>query len=93
VNELESAALLLYTEEAGPVGGVRGLVDTCSELVFEDLDDVVEDPIGDQDVLVDPRDMLDGWDLDWGEVVVMEPTLLFLSPCEAKFIDLKDVLQ
>ena len=93
MNKAKGTALLLYTEKVGPVGGVRGLINSGSKLVFENLNDVVEDAIRDGDVLVDPGNMLDSWDFDGREVVVAEPTLLFLSPREAEFVDLKDVLQ
>jgi hypothetical protein len=54
MDEAKGAALLLHAEEVGSVGGIWGLVDTSGELVLKDLDDIVKDPIGNGDVLVDP---------------------------------------
>jgi len=92
MDKTKGTALLLHTEEPRAVGGVRGFVDTGGELVLENLNNVVEDAIGDRDVLVDPRDVLDGWDFDRREIVVVKPTLLLLSPREAEFVDLEDML-
>ena len=55
-------------------------VNTCCELLLEDLDDLIEDASGDRDVLLDPGDMFDDRNLDGGYVVVMETTLLSFGP-------------
>jgi hypothetical protein len=92
MNKVEGAVLLLHAEGTRVVGGVGGLIDTSSKLVLEDLDDVVEEAIGDGDVLVCPGNMLNGWDLDRREVVIAEATLLLLGPCKAEFVDFEDML-
>jgi len=40
-------------------------IDTRSEFVFENLDDIGEDARGDGDILVCPGNVLDDGDLDW----------------------------
>ena len=63
------------------------LVDTAGELVFEYLDDVVEDAGGDWDVLVNPWDVPDDRDLDGREVIIAETSFFFLGLREAALVD------
>ena len=56
------------------------LVNACCKLLPKDLNDLVEDTSGDRDVLLDPGDMFNNRNLDWGDIVVVEMTLLGLGP-------------
>jgi hypothetical protein len=55
------------------------LVNTGCEFVTKNLDDLVEDAGRDGDILLDPGDMFDNWDLDRRDVVVTEMTFLSFS--------------
>ena len=57
------------------------LVHSGCELIPKDLYDLVEDAGRDGDVFLDPWYVFDDRDLDRGNVVVMEPTLLHFGPC------------
>ena len=74
------------------VGGIRGFIDTGSKFVFENLNDVIQDAIGNWDVLISPGDVFDDWNLDWGEVVITEAALFLFGPSKAELIELEDVL-
>jgi hypothetical protein len=55
-------------------------VNACSELLPKNLNDLIEDTGWDGDVLLDPWDVFNDWDLDGGDIVVAKATLLSLSP-------------
>jgi hypothetical protein len=56
------------------------LVNTSGELVPKDLNDLIEDAGRNGDVLLDPGDVFDNWNLDRGDIVVAELTFLIFSP-------------
>jgi hypothetical protein len=55
-------------------------VNSSGELVPKDLNDLIEDAGRNGDVLLDPGDVFDNWNLDGGDVVVAELTFLGFSP-------------
>jgi hypothetical protein len=89
------------------IQSIQWLIHTSCDLLLENVDDFVEEASGDQNVLVDPRCVQNGWNLHWHEVVIMKAALLcfcpliyledvccelhFLRPQEARPIELQSI--
>jgi hypothetical protein len=56
------------------------LINSSSELVPKDLNNLVKDAGRDWDVLLDPRDMFNDRNLDRGDIIVTKSTFLGFGP-------------
>jgi hypothetical protein len=93
MDDAEHSTLLLHAEPSRVVGGIGAFVNACCKLVFEHLDNIVEDAQGDRDVLVCPRDVFYNGDLNQCKVVITEAAFLSLCPGKAKFIETQHVVE
>ena len=92
MDEAEGTILLLDAEPVGSIGGIGGFIYTSGNLLLEYVDDFIEDTGWDGDILVNPRGVRNGWDLDWREIVVSEASAFGFSPCKCFLVKLEDVL-
>ena len=61
---MQGTVLLLHTEPARSIRGVRMFINTGGKLVPKDLKDLIWDTGGDWNVLLDPEHMFDHRDFD-----------------------------
>jgi hypothetical protein len=92
MDKAQGPVLLLDAEPPRAVGGVRVFINTCSALLFEEADDLIEDAGRDGNITVSLQNMLDNGDFNWREILIAKATFLLLRSRKCQLIGFEHVL-
>ena len=92
MNKVQRAILFLDVEPVGAVQGVEMLVHAGIDLLLKEFNDFIQDSWGNGEVLVCPWDVLNDWDLNRGEILIVKMSFLFLCPSQCLFIEFENMV-
>jgi hypothetical protein len=76
----EASVTFDYAEPPGTISGIGRFIRTGCYFVTDDSDKLIVETRRDGDILVDPRRMQDGWDVNWREGILPELSFFLFHP-------------